>query len=193
MALIHSQMLPIGTILPEFSLKNIDGSTIHSTGLKDKQGYLIMFICNHCPYVIHIGSFFKDIQTTMARHNIEVLAINSNDWQKYPEDNPEKMKEYADRYGFAFPYLLDESQDVAKKFQAACTPEFYLFDKDKQLYYRGRLDESSPGNGETLSGKDLFHAAELMQKGEDYDLDQYPSMGCNIKWKEGNAPSYFPQ
>ena len=183
MALTHSAMLELGTILPHFDLPNtVNNQQFSSDSLSKNKGKVIMFICNHCPYVIHQHRQILDIAKKYAGQ-VEFVAISSNDVENYPDDSPEKMKELALKLNFNFPYLHDESQEIAKKFKAACTPEFYLFNNDNKLIYRGRIDDSSPGNGVVSSGKDLRNAIDDFLAGREVSENQYPSMGCNIKWK----------
>ncbi len=183
MALTYSAMLELGTKLPEFELENtIDGEKFNSNSLSKNKGKVIMFICNHCPFVIHCQDQIVDIYNKYL-DKIEFVAISSNDVQKYPEDSPENMKKLAEKLDFDFPYLYDETQEVAKKYQAACTPEFYLFDENDLLIYRGRIDNSSPGNGIEQSGEDLRNAIDNFLAKKPISNQQYPSMGCNIKWK----------
>ncbi len=183
MALTYSKMLDLGTSLPKFELLNVVNNSKYNSDLLSKnKGKVIMFICNHCPYVIHYHEQLKSI-TEKYIPNIDFVAISSNDIENYPQDSPEKMKELAKKLKFKFPYLFDETQEVAKQYQALCTPEFYFFDKNNILVYRGRLDDSSPGNGKKATGKDLREAIECYLNGEKITENQYPSMGCNIKWK----------
>jgi peroxiredoxin len=183
MALTYSKMLDLGTKLSDFELINvIDNQKFNSHFLSKDNGKVIMFICNHCPYVIHYHDQIIDI-TNKYLSDIDFVAISSNDIAKYPEDSPQKMQELAKKLNFRFPYLYDETQDIAKKYLAACTPEFYLFDKNNFLIYRGRLDDSSPGNNKQPTGNDLRKAIDDFLAGKKISDQQYPSMGCNIKWK----------
>lgn len=191
MAAVESQMLPLGSPAPAFRLPDADG-TMHS--LDDAAGsraYLVMFICNHCPYVKHIADELARLGTDCEAKNVAVFAINSNDIENYPADGPDKMKQEAARRGYVFPYLLDASQDIAKAYQAACTPDFFLFDAERKLVYRGQLDGSRPGNSVNVDGKDLRRAIDALLSGEPVREDQVPSIGCNIKWTPGNEPDYF--
>lgn len=177
-------MLPLGTKAPHFSLPDtVSGKTLNLDSMKGHKGTVIMFICNHCPFVKHVNSQI----TMMAEHyqniGIGFIAISSNDAGQYPADAPHLMKVTAEREGYSFPYLYDQSQEVAKAYQAACTPDFYLFDENLQLVYRGQLDDSRPGNGIPVSGKDLRAAFDALLKGEAVPADQKPSIGCNIKWR----------
>lgn len=183
MSLTYSEMLELGKKLPEFELFNtLDNKIYSSNQLSQEKGKLIMFICNHCPYVIHYHDQIIDISKKYFQ-NIDFVAISSNDASKYHADSPEKMTELAEKLGFSFPYLHDETQEIAKKYKAACTPEFYLFNKDNSLIYRGRFDDSSPGSGKEKTGKDLIDAIDNFISGKEISKKQYPSMGCNIKWK----------
>ena len=190
MAATPSQMLPLGTAAPSFSLPDTSG-TLHS--LDDAPGsraYLVMFICNHCPFVIHVADELARMANDYQAKNVAVFAINSNDSRTYTSDGPEAMREEAARRGYTFPYLIDTEQDVAKAYHAACTPDFYLFDADRSLVYRGQLDGSRPGNSVSVDGSDLRRAIDAVLAGEPVSDDQLPSIGCSIKWVAGNEPSY---
>lgn len=188
MAATESQMLEIGTTAPEFSLPDPDG-TLHSLG-NNKRAWLVMFICNHCPYVKHVAGEIARLGDDYLPQDVSVVAINSNDVASHPGDSPERMREEARRRGYAFPYVLDASQEVAKAYRAACTPDFFLFDKHKKLVYRGQLDDSRPGNGIPVSGSDLRAAIDAVLTGQEVPATQKPSIGCNIKWRQGNEPDY---
>ena len=182
MALTYSQMLPLGTQLPEFELVNVLNDEVYSTeSFTSEKNTVVMIICNHCPYVIHYHDEIKKLISDYA--DIRFIAISSNDIENYPQDSPEKMKLLFQELGISIPYLFDETQDIAKLFKAKCTPEFYLFNKDRALVYRGRLDSSSPGNTDEVDGSDLRNAIDLTLDNKKIDFDQFPSMGCNIKWK----------
>jgi len=184
-------MLPLGTTAPSFKLPDADG-TVHS--LDDAAGsraYLVMFICNHCPFVKHVADELARLGVDCQARNVAVFAINSNDTENYPADGPAKMREESARRGYSFPYLLDAGQDVAKAYQAACTPDFYLFDADRKLVYRGQLDGSRPGNAVAVDGKDIRNAIDAVLSGAAVDENQLPSIGCNIKWMPGNEPTYI--
>lgn len=184
MAMTPSNMLPVGTIAPEFSLTDtITGKTMNLNQLKGKKGTVIMFICNHCPFVIHINTELVSIANAYAEKEISFIAISSNDAENYPQDGPDNMKAHAKANGYPFPYLYDESQDVAKAYDAACTPDFYVFDGKLKLSYRGQLDDSRPGNEIPLSGKDLRRALDCLIEGKENGETQNPSIGCGIKWK----------
>src|SRR5690606_33890289 len=152
---------------------------------------LVMFICNHCPFVHHIRTGLAEFGRDYQSRGLGIVAINANDAENYPDDSPEKMQEEASRFGYVFPYLFDEDQSVAKRYQAACTPDFFLFDGAGQLVYRGQFDASRPGNDVPVTGRDLRAAADAVLEGRPVPEDQTPSIGCNIKWRAGNAPSYF--
>ena len=191
MAKTPSQMLPLGTPAPYFNLPDADG-TLHS--LEDaagKDACLVMFICNHCPFVIHVADELARLGRDYEARNVAVFAINSNDIENYPADGPGKMKEESALRGYTFPYLLDADQGVAKAYHAACTPDFYLFDADRKLAYRGQLDGSRPGNTLPVDGSDLRAAIDAVLAGEPVSETQVPSIGCNIKWIAGNEPTYF--
>ncbi|RED48333.1 thioredoxin family protein [Seonamhaeicola aphaedonensis] len=184
MARTPSNMLPLGTKAPEFSLfDTISNSTINFNDIKGEKGTVIMFICNHCPFVIHVNSEIIDIANTYKEKRIGFAAISSNDVVNYPQDSPEKMKAHAKNEGYPFPYLYDETQEVAKAYDAACTPDFYVFDADNKLVYRGQLDDSRPDNGKPLNGSDLRNALDCLITGKENTEIQKPSIGCNIKWK----------
>ncbi|MDG2376899.1 MAG: thioredoxin family protein [Woeseiaceae bacterium] len=189
MAATESEMLELGTVAPDFNLPDPDG-VMHSLG-KGKQAYLVMFLCNHCPFVIHVRDELAHLGRDYSSDAVSIVAINSNDVTAHPADNPEKMKEEAATSGYEFPYVLDESQEVAKAYRAACTPDFFLFDADKKLVYRGQLDTSRPSNDVPVTGKDLRDALDAVLNGRPIAEDQTPSVGCNIKWSAGNEPDYF--
>ena len=186
----ESTMLPIGTKAPGFSLPDTEANTVSNTDFTGKP-LLVMFICNHCPYVKHVRPELAKIGREYGEKGVAIVAISSNDVANHPEDSPEKMKEEKAAAGYTFPYLYDESQETAKAYTAACTPDFFLFDAAHKLYYRGRLDESRPKNEEALTGADLRAALDAVLAGAPPPEVQRPSMGCNIKWKAGNAPQYF--
>ena len=189
MAATESEMLALGTIAPVFSLPDPDGER---HGLGDGQrAYLVMFICNHCPFVIHVREALAALGRDYLPQGVSIVAINSNDISTHPADSPEKMKLEAETWGYDFPYVFDEDQRVAKAYRAACTPDFFLFDAGKALVYRGQLDDSRPSNGIPVTGRDLRAALDAVLAGEDVAPDQTPSIGCNIKWAPGNAPDYF--
>lgn len=179
-----SNMLPLGTLAPEFSLLDtISGKDLTFQEVSKPQGTVVMFICNHCPYVILVIPELLKLIKTYQEKGFGFVAISANDVANYPVDSPELMTELAQKEGFTFPYLYDESQSVAKAYDAACTPDFYVFDGDKKLFYRGRMDEATPGNGKEVTGNDLKAALDALLNGKDAPEEQFPSMGCNIKWK----------
>lgn len=179
-----SNMLPLGTKAPEFSLTDtVTDKSVNLQALKGDQGTVIMFICNHCPFVKHVNPEIVKLAKEYQDKGIGFIAISSNDVENYPQDAPDLMKENAKEMGYTFPYLYDETQDVAQAYRAACTPDFYLFDDHLKLVYRGQLDDSRPGNGLPLTGNDLRNALDALLSGEEIDQDQKPSIGCNIKWK----------
>lgn len=191
MALTPSTMLPLGTDAPDFSLPDLNGKLVGLTEVRGKQPFLVMFICNHCPYVKHIRGPLAALTSEFQKKGIAVFGINSNDVENYPEDRPEKMVIEAREAKYTFPYLFDAQQEVAKAYHAACTPDFFLFDQKGKLVYRGQFDDSRPGNKIPVSGADLRQALEDVLKGKSTQKEQRPSIGCNIKWKKGNAPEYF--
>ncbi|WP_447968211.1 thioredoxin family protein [Nitrospira sp. M1] len=191
MALKNSTMLPLGTVIPMFSLPDvISGEMISPESFDLSHGTLVMFICKHCPYVVHVKDELACIGKDYRQSGLGMVAISSNDARSYPDDAPDSLKVMAEQLGFVFPLCYDESQETAKAFTAACTPDFFLFDQKQQLVYRGQLDESRPGNGTPVTGKDLRAAIESMLAGKDVPPMQRPSAGCNIKWKSGNEPDY---
>ncbi|MDO6519851.1 thioredoxin family protein [Zobellia uliginosa] len=185
MARTPSNMLPLGTTAPDFKLQNtITGETSALNDLKGTRGTLIAFICNHCPFVKHINPELVRLAKTYQDKGIGFIAISSNDVENYPQDAPHLMKAVAEEEGYTFPYLYDETQKVAKDYDAACTPDFYLFDADLKLVYRGQLDDSRPENGIPVSGKDLRNAIDALLGNQKISEVQKPSIGCNIKWKK---------
>ena len=184
MAAVESNMLPLGTIAPDFDLPDaISGKNLTLEDVKKDYGLVVMFICAHCPYVKNIEEEIAVIAHQYSQQKIGFVAISSNDVNSYPEDAPEGLKEQAEEFEFCFPYLYDESQEVAKAYQAACTPDFYIFDEDLKLIYRGRFDASTPGNPEPVTGDELVNALENHLEDEPIIEDQKPSIGCSIKWK----------
>lgn len=187
-----STMLPLGTQAPEFSLFNVvDGKITALADFAGKPGLLVMFICNHCPFVKHLQSALADFGKDYQPKGLAIVAINSNDVETHPDDGPDKMKAEALAAGYTFPYLFDESQQVATHYKAACTPDFFLFDQHQALVYRGQFDASRPGNGKPINGADLRAAVDLVLAGKPVPAEQKPSIGCNIKWKSGHEPEYF--
>lgn len=191
MAATESTMLELGTSAPDFDLPKPDGSRVRLSDFADAEGLVVAFICNHCPFVKHIREGLAEFARDYVPRNIGMVAINSNDFATYRSDAPERMQEEIDNFGYRFPYVYDESQDVAKAYRAACTPEFYLFDGNRKLVYRGRFDAATPGNDEPVTGGELRRAVDALLAGDMPDPDQAPGIGCNIKWKPGSAPDYF--
>ena len=190
---VESTMLPLGTKMPSFNLLGIDGEVYTNEIFDGKKGSLVMFICNHCPFVKHVNEEIVNLSNEIMGNDIGVIGINSNDstQEKYAEDSIDKMREYADNLGYNFPYVVDEDQSVAKNFTAQCTPDFFLFDSDQNLVYRGQLDGSRPGNDVPTNGESLRSAIQALLNSEDPISEQLPSMGCNIKWRVGEEPDYF--
>ncbi len=192
MAETPSTMLPLGTSAPTFVLPDTrSGKSVSLADFKDAPALLVAFICNHCPYVKHIQKQFAALVKEYQARGVAVVAINSNDVENYPDDSPEKMAEESKHAGYTFPYLYDETQQVAKAYRAACTPDLYLFDRAHRLVYRGQFDDSRPGNGRPITGADLRAALEAVLASRVVPANQQPSMGCNIKWKRQSAPDYF--
>lgn len=191
-------MLALGTVAPDFALPDLDGRTVTLAGRapmaqgeavpRAPRAYLVMFICNHCPYVKHVADHLARLGVEYQAKGVAMFAINSNDAIAYPDDSPEAMRREARERGYTFPYLYDESQDVAKAYRAACTPDFYLFDAERRLVYRGQLDGSRPKNDVPVTGADLRHALDAVLAGTTPSAEQFPSLGCNIKWRE--SPGY---
>ena len=186
-----STMLPLGTQAPQFSLPATDGNTVALDDFVDAPGLLVMFICNHCPFVKHIRAGLAEFGREYQARGLEIVAINSNDVAAHPDDDPDKMKQEVAAVGYTFPYLFDETQAVAQAYRAACTPDFFLFDNNHRLVYRGQFDDSRPESGIPVTGSDLRAAAAALLEGRSISGDQKPSIGCNIKWKAGNSPDYF--
>jgi peroxiredoxin len=186
-----STMLPLGTQTPDFSLPNVDGRTVSLSDFRDRKGLLVIFLCNHCPFVKHLRDALAAFGKESQAKGLGIVGISSNDVANYPDDSPEKMKAEAAEAGYAFPYLYDESQTVAKAYKAACTPDFFLFDGDLSLVYRGQFDDSRPGNDKPVTGADLRAACDAVLAGQPLPDEQKPSIGCNIKWKPDAAPDYF--
>lgn len=186
-----STMLELGTQAPAFSLPEpASGKSVSNSDFSG-QPLLIVFACNHCPYVIHIIEQFSQFAEEYLDKGLHTVMINANDVDNHPDDSPQKMVELAAKYRFTFPYLYDENQQVAKDYRAACTPDLFLFDADHRLVYRGQFDASRPRNNEPVNGQDLRKAADRLLQGKEMPSQQLPSMGCNIKWKAGNEPDYF--
>jgi peroxiredoxin len=193
MAATASTMLALGTIAPDFSLPDVvSGRTISLTSFQDKQALLVMFICHHCPFVKHVAAELAQLGRDYTPKGVGIVAISSNDPAVSADDSPEGLQTMAAKLGLNFPVCYDETQAVAKSYAAACTPEFYLFDQDRKLVYRGQLDDSRPSNGKPVTGADLRAAIDALLAGRPLNKDQKPSLGCNIKWRPGNEPAYYP-
>ena len=190
-----STMERLGTSAPGFELQNFNTDysekIVSLNNFENFPALLVVFICNHCPYVIHIRDSFLDFSNEYQSKGLGIIAISSNDILSYPDDSPEKMRDDALKYAYPFPYLFDENQEVAKAYRAACTPDFFLYDKERSLVYRGQYDSSRPKNSIPVTGEDIRAATETLLKGEKITAEQLPSMGCNIKWKKGAEPDYF--
>lgn len=191
MARTPSTMLALGTAAPTFTLPDTDGNSVSLAQFRGRP-LVVMFLSNHCPFVKHVREELARIGREYGPRGVGVLGINSNDPVAYPDDSPAKMREEKELAGYSFPYLFDETQEVAKAYAAACTPDFYLFDSAHRLVYRGQLDDSRPGNGKPVNGADLRAALEALLQGQAPSAEQKPSLGCNIKWKPGQNPSYYP-
>lgn len=183
-------MLPLGTVAPDFRLPNVNGQMVSPADFKGKP-LVVMFICNHCPYVKHIRAGLAQLGRDYLPQGAAIVAISSNDAGDYPQDGPEPMKREAKDAGYVFPYLYDQTQAVAKAYRAACTPDFYVFDRDHRLVYRGQFDDSRPKNGLPVTGKELREALDAVLAGKEPTTNQMPSIGCNIKWRSENTPDYF--
>lgn len=190
--LTPSTMSPLGQPAPDFNLKDVStGQSVTLANFAQKKGLLVMFICQHCPYVQHIKDELSRLGKDYDGKDLGMVAISSNDADTYPDDSPAELKKFAKKEGFSFPFLFDATQAVAKAYTAACTPDFFLFDSKRQLVYRGQLDDSRPGSGKPVTGKDLRAALDALLADKPLSSDQKPSIGCNIKWKPGNEPAYF--
>lgn len=186
-----STMLPLGTQAPDFALPDVDGKTVQRSDFAEAQSLLVIFMCNHCPFVIHLRSALADFAREYQAKGLAIVGINSNDAANYPADSHEKMKAEAESAGYSFPYLYDETQETAKAYRAACTPDFFLFDSAGQLVYRGQFDDSRPGNDKPITGSDLRAACDATLAKQPIPEPQKASIGCNIKWKSGQEPDYF--
>ncbi len=185
-------MLPLGTPAPSFALSDVvSGKAVWLSDFKTSPALLVMFICNHCPYVKHVQAGMVQMASDFQARGVAVAAISSNDAQNFPDDGPQKMKEEAVRAGYSFPYLFDETQVIARTYRAACTPDFFLFDGEHKLVYRGQMDDARRGNSLPVTGKSLRDAVDAVLGGKAVSPNQIPSLGCNIKWKPGNEPEYF--
>ncbi|AUT00256.1 thioredoxin family protein [Nostoc sp. CENA543] len=192
MVLTASTMLPLGTQAPDFHLPEVvSGKTISLASFADKKVLLVMFICRHCPFVKHIQDEITRLSEDYRTSDLAIAAISSNDAEKYPDDAPDSLKALAIEKGWQFPLCYDETQAIAKAYTAACTPDFFVFDAERKLVYRGQLDDSRPSNGKPVTGADLRAAIDAALVGQPVTIEQKPSIGCNIKWKAGNEPSYF--
>lgn len=190
--LTQSTMLTLETKAPGFSLPDVvSGKTISLKDFSDKKGLLVMFICCHCPFVEHVQKELAKIGKDYENKNFGIVAISSNDVETHSDDSPENLKRQAEKLGFNFSYCHDETQEVAKSYTAACTPDFFLFDKERKLVYRGQLDDSRPGSLKPVTGKDLREAIDSVLADKSVSQEQRPSAGCNIKWKSGNEPAYY--
>lgn len=190
MTVTASIMLPLGISAPDFNLPDTKGDMVSLTDFKELPALLVVFMCNHCPFVKHILSVLVELIKEYQGKGVAVVGINSNDIASFPEDSPEKMAKVAKKAGFTFPYLLDRSQEIAKAYHATSTPNFFLFDKERKLVYRGQMDDSRPGNEIPTTGLDLIKAMDAALAGRQVSTDQKQSIGCNIKWKPGNEPEY---
>jgi peroxiredoxin len=192
MALTPSTMLPLGTAAPDFSLQDaVSGKTLTLETFSGKKALLVMFICNHCPYVKHLKSALAQLGKDYAGKDIAIVGISANDPVSHPDDAPAKLAADAKSSGYTFPVLFDETQKVAQAYKAACTPDFFVFDASRKLAYRGQFDDSRPGNGKPVTGADLRAALDAVLGGKPAASKQQPSIGCNIKWRAGNEPAYF--
>jgi peroxiredoxin len=190
MALTPSTMAPLGSTAPDFRLPDTDGRIVSLSDFADAPALLVAFICNHCPYVKHVREAFARLAHEYQARGVAVVGINSNDPATHPDDSPEKMKQEKATVGYTFPYLFDATQEVAKSYRAACTPDFFVFGRDRRLAYRGQMDASRLGNGKPNDGADLRAALDAVLAGRQPSSEQTPSIGCNIKWKPGNEPAY---
>ncbi|MGH8992324.1 MAG: thioredoxin family protein [Acidimicrobiia bacterium] len=191
MARTPSTMLPLGTPAPGFELPDPEGKPVSISDFGAAPVLVVVFLSNHCPFVQHVAAGLGEVARDIQANGGAVVGIMANDIANYPDDRPEAMAKMAERHGWTFPYLHDETQEVAKAYRAACTPDFYVFDGQRQLVYRGQMDGARPGNDVLVTGEDLWAAVEAVLAGRPVDEDQRPSMGCNIKWKAGNEPDYF--
>lgn len=191
MVKVNSTMLPLGTQAPSFSLYDPEGNLFTLDHSSKSNAFLVMFICNHCPFVHHIRKELAQLANDYIKRDVSIIAINSNDYETHPGDSPEKMKDEIMEWGYNFPYLVDEDQSVAIAYQASCTPDFFLFDSQQQLVYRGQLDGGRPSNDIPVNGRDIRTALDTLLAGDDVSEEQIPSVGCNIKWKPNNSPEWF--
>jgi peroxiredoxin len=191
MVMTASTMLPLGTEAPDFTLLDAEGNLVSLSDFAEARAMVVVFMCNHCPFVKHVIDGFVKLVKEYQPRGVAVIGINANDIDQFPEDRPQKMIQFARDKGFTFPYLHDETQEVAKRYRAACTPDFFVFDETRRLVYRGQMDDSRPGSHVPVTGADLRAALDAVLEGEPAPEKQTPSMGCNIKWKPGNEPDYF--
>lgn len=192
MSATPSTMLELGTKAPDFELPDVvTGDQVTLADFEESDALLVIFMCNHCPYVKNIKQGLVELADDYSEEELAIVAISSNDVENYPQDAPDKMAEDAENFGYPFPYLYDESQEVAKAYKAACTPDLFLFDENRELVYRGQFDDSRPGNDKPVTGDDLREAIDLLLEEGEILEEQTPSMGCNIKWKPGNEPNYY--
>lgn len=191
MSKTYSEMLPLGTEAPDFTLPDIDGALVSRDDFKGSLALFIIFMCNHCPFVKHVQKELTELIREYQKKGVAAVGINSNDVETYPEDHPDKMRENAKVNEFSFPYLYDQDQNIAKAYHAACTPDFFIFNKNFKLVYRGQMDDSRPGNNIPVTGNDLRVALNCILKNIPVASVQKPGIGCNIKWKQGNTPDYF--
>lgn len=191
MARTPSTMVPLGTPAPDFTLVNVDGREVSRDDFADAPALLVVFMCNHCPFVIHVADELARLAHDYQPRGVAMVGINANDVAKHPADSPERMVAEAEQRGYSFPYLYDETQATAQAYRAACTPDFFLFDRERRLAYRGQLDDSRPESGVPVTGGDLRRALDAVLAGQSVPEPHKPSLGCNIKWKPGNEPDYF--
>jgi peroxiredoxin len=191
MVMTASTMLELGTSAPGFSLPDTEGNLVCLADFMDAPALLVVFMCNHCPYVKHVADQLAALAREYQKKGVAVVGINANDWDSYPDDSPAKMSEEVARRGYTFPYLHDESQEVAKAYRAACTPDFFVFDFERRLAYRGQMDDSRPGGDTPVTGRDLRAALDAVLAHKPVRKSQKPSLGCNIKWRPDNEPDYF--
>jgi peroxiredoxin len=188
MAATPSNMLPLGTRAPHFALPDTEGRVVSLDDARGAPALLVMFVCNHCPYVVHLRDALADLGREYASRGVAIVAISSNDAERYPQDGPDAMRHTREAWGWDFPYLYDETQDVARAYRAACTPDLFLFDAELRLIYRGQFDDSRPSNGVPITGRDLRSALDAVLEARPVSEEQRPSIGCSIKWKPGRAP-----
>lgn len=191
MVMTRSRMLSLGTQAPAFSLPDANGKPVSLADFADAKALVVVFMCNHCPFVKHLRGGLAKLGRDCAEKGMAMVGINSNNYEQYPDDSPDRMRSEANVYGYEFPYLVDAEQSVAKAYQAACTPDFFVFDGEQKLVYRGQFDDSRPGNEIAVTGKDVYAVLGAVLEGKAVAEEQKPSMGCNIKWKPGNEPDYF--